>query len=740
MISIAKHRFSISCINICQLLLLGGILLASGCAKKERTIHVDYVPQFDNVKHPQVACWVLTPEKLQHQHYLSELDTLARYAPFDLLFLTARGGVDFYDYDSMRSVFSQIVTQAHDRGLKIGLLLSENRQVAPEADEAQWVISEQEILLDKEGYGFVCDSARHLCEPERIISSELYKAWAFRKTADGEYEPGSLIDITSRCKIDSARTDRVAIEVIGSPELSGYTAYILTRHNSDAYSPYDKSSARHFIQALQTYRHIPFDGIGMDGFTNLSILPPSRMQGDTLTERYCSQAMSEALNQKYWLDMPQTLFDMRYVPVGKPEIRIQAINAYMDVMRRGILRTERSVTTEAKKLFGEKVFLCRYQPSRHTHSDQFGLNSEKIWTTGLQEWSSTYEYTYSDGNGPLGLQLGLAMSGTGNLLYRTTQNEDIDHTISRTLTGLRYGIRTHYMLDHRVDIDDPHTRSRLRAIEQCTRLLNRFNPALPEVRLLVIFGVEALSNWYPDQESRGIYDINCNLAIEEKVERLWQAGYVHAVVPSDVIVNEKLQLNADNKPMMNGHTFDAIIYLYPEYARSEVVDFLDKYVSRGGKLMIEGNASHDFKGAKINTSRWLKIYQQAKSLTFSFEEVFPSLGIERSDNTHGTLMEDGSWIFTDLQSLMNNRPATFTFTVYGHTYTGLYHGMAAVQVDPKKGLRKLAAHRFREISCDGKILLSLPKPTDLYLETGKESIRIIVADTTGQVRPLLDNL
>ena len=103
-------------------------------------------------------------------------------------------------------------------------------------------------------------------------------------------------------------------------------------------------------------------------------------------------------------------------------------------------------------------------------------------------------------------------------------------------------------------------------------------------------------------------------------------------------------------------------------------------------------------------------------------------------------MEDGSWIFTDRQSLTGDRPAAFAFTVGDDRYTGLYHGMAAVQADPGKGLQKLAAHRFREITCNGKMLLSLPEPADIYLEIGKDATRIIVADTTGRIKPLLDNL
>lgn len=113
------------------------------------------------------------------------------------------------------------------------------------------------------------------------------------------------------------------------------------------------------------------------------------------------------------------------------------------------------------------------------------------------------------------------------------------------------------------------------------RLLNRFNPAAPDLPLLVIFGMPRLLNWYPNESDRNNMDLNESLQIEEKVRALWNAGYRCAVVPSDLIDNGMLKLDTQGRPVIHGHTFHAIIYLYPEYAKPSTLSFLDAYVEHG---------------------------------------------------------------------------------------------------------------------------------------------------------------
>lgn len=269
-------------------------------------------------------------------------------------------------------------------------------------------------------------------------------------------------------------------------------------------------------------------------------------------------------------------------------------------------------------------------------------------------------------------------------------------------------------------------------------MLNKFNPSLPEIKLLVIFGIEALSNWYPEYAERGVYDINDKLGIEEKAVEIWKAGYLNALVPSDLIVNNTLTINRDGKPEMNGHVFDAILYLNPQYAREPVLKFLETYQRNGGKLMIEGKADRDFSGNLIS-GRFKAIYDKATVTGYSIENL-PQLGLKKNFIPDGCKNEDGSYIFTNLTSLRTDRPASFYVTIDGDVYSGEYIGLAVIAADKKSGVEKFAAAGCKSLSRNGEVILSFAKPADVFIERKNNIPAMIIADPEKANRPLIDKL
>jgi len=257
--------------------------------------------------------------------------------------------------------------------------------------------------------------------------------------------------------------------------------------------------------------------------------------------------------------------------------------------------------------------------------------------------------------------------------------------------------------------------SQLNPVEQKIRLLNRFDPAAPELPLLVVFGMPRLLNWYPDQSARNVFDVNGSLHIEKKVLAIWNAGYRCAVVPSDLINNGSLKLNAHDRPVLNGHTFRAIVYLYPEYAKQSTLHFLGEYTRRGGALMLEGNATRDFNGVPIR-SEFAKIAARARVRGFSVDKL-PELDVQKSplDGIGGEL-EDGSIILTDLNSLERSQPKTFTVEVNGHSFRGAYVGVFALKAANDGTIEKLACGECRPLRRDGREILSLSTPADLVLK------------------------
>jgi hypothetical protein len=370
------------------------------------------------------------------------------------------------------------------------------------------------------------------------------------------------------------------------------------------------------------------------------------------------------------------------------------------------------------------------------------LVCDEIWATGIKWWSIPREYGFTDEKTPLPTQMGIAMSYHANAMYNMYYDSNIKRFATKTMNDLRYGIRTFYHAFNDkqwgMGLEKPEAIKAINPVENCARLLNRFNPSLPEIKLLVIFGNEALQNWYPIKSERGSYDINDKLKIEEKAVKIWKAGYRNALVPTDLIAEGKLNLNANNKPELSGYQFDAIIFLYPQYSKEPVLKFLEDYVNKGGKLMIEGNATHNFKGEKI-TDRMAAIYRKATVKGFSVNNI-PKLGIAQNSISNGYRNGDGSYVFTDIKSVQTNRAASFSLHLGDDNYSAEYKGLAAISVDPINGLQKFACTGFQELKKNGQVILNLEKRADIFVKKQGDGYLISITDPAGSNKIIVNQL
>ncbi len=304
-------------------------------------------------------------------------------------------------------------------------------------------------------------------------------------------------------------------------------------------------------------------------------------------------------------------------------------------------------------------------------------------------------------------------------MYDQFYGWDIHRFAQKAMNDARFDARIHYHGYNDtgrwgVDLSTEPFLSKLNPVEQKIRLLNRFNPAAPELPLLVVFGMPALLDWYPDQSARNNYDVNGSLHIEEKVKEIWDAGYRCAVVPSDLIDNGSLKLDAKNRPVLNGHAFRAMIYLYPQYAKRTTLAFLDEYTRRGGALMLEGSATREFDGSPIDQI-FDAIATRARVRGFSADKV-AELGVEKSPlRDEGGELEDGSIILTDLDSLETGQPKPFTVAVNGHQFSGAYVGVFALKAAASGRILKVACGACQTISRDGHEVFRLRSATDVVL-------------------------
>jgi hypothetical protein len=708
-------------------------LLSLGLHAQE--VKVKYVDAFENVNHPQVAYWFFAANMMDESRYKGKIDSFVKYSKYTLVFLTERDGCNFHDSKTMHPVFQKLVAYAHQKGLKIGLQIWKNN-TGTLIENTDRLIQDGEVWLDDNGKAVYSVRAKGARDTNSVIKSELHKIYAFKRTGDGFYDPATLKEITDAANV-TADVHSVHLSINAGSLLKGYTAYIQTQHYYNSCSNFSDQAYALMLDDFKAYGDIPFDGIGLDEYKNMTIARQPVLQAahDVFRERVYSIGMAKAMKVQRGLDMDKVLLDMRYAPQGKPEVRMKAINEYMSLFRTATLGVEAAVYDLAKKLYGKNVFVGLHSTFHNN------LDRDEVWQTGVSWWNIKRDYGHTDEETSTPVQMGIGMSYKKNAMYNMYYGKDLTRIWTKALYDLRYGIRTHYHAANDiqgwgVSIDDPAALLKINKVENAARLLNRFNPYFPQIKLLVVYGMEAIYNWYPDYAQRGLYDTNDKLDMENKSRLLWTSGYLNAAVPTDEIEDGRLKLNAAGKPELNGYTFDAVVFLNPEYAKETTTQFFQQYVNKGGRLLLEGTATHDFAGNDVS-ARWKAISLKAVATSFSVNNV-AKLGIEKNPLTEGVANETGAFTFTSSESLQSDKPAVFSFAYHGDTYTGSYKGLAAIKIDAAGKLQKLAATAFSSLTKNGKPLVSLSKEADVFISVEKGIVHATVADETRSVKLVIN--
>lgn len=696
-------------------------------------------------RHPQLAYWFWQPNTLVDGQYLRDVEKMANSSPFTMAIATSRENlgfpgecVDFYDFKRMHEPFAQTVRAAHQHNVKVGIQVWEfwaltraNDPVTKArphlaVEQSLALVTEGEVVLDAEGrasYSVTSTEGRDR-EPFR---SELLKVFAFRKASEGVYSEESLADITSLVSPVTLDGASISLEIKAPAKFAGYTAYVMAAHYYDYPDLFNDVMTDTFRDFLKHYADIPFDGAALDEFGYMMLNPK---RDHPFRGRFYGRAFADEYERRTGTALQRALFDMRFAPEGKPEVRMRAINYYFDVMREGPLRVEQAFYKMSKEIFGPKTFAGIHNTYHNT------FRTDDLWRVGLNWWSVPREYGQSDENWPMPKRMGLIMAHSQPVTFDQYYGGDVGRFVEKAFREARFGGRTHYLAwndtrNGRINMAEAVKAGKYEAIdevEQKIRLLNQFDPAAPKLSVLVVFGMPALINWFPDDSARSDWDMNGTFGLDEKAQAIWDAGYPCALLPSDFIDSGKITVDSSGRPVINCHHFDCMVYLYPQYAKESTLQFLEHFVVQGGELMMEGDATHGFDGQKID-ARFQSIVQRAAVQGFDVQRL-NVLGARANTLTDGACMEDGGVVFTNLESWQSKQAKPFTVSISGHEFSGSYIGVCALKVDSAGELEKLACGGFTSLRRDGKVILSLERTADIVIaRSANGQYKSMVLDT-----------
>ena len=625
-----------------------------------------------------------------------------------MVVLSARDGMNFWKPE-IKPYLDEAVEYAHRLGLKIvlqlwpkGFLDSTLQEVA--IDEAFAMLNEGECTI-REGTAYYRDDTRHVCKPgvAPVEKSELIKAYAFIKASDGVYFDGTLRDVTQQAEILRETPGHLEMRFT-LPDMEGATVYVMTAHYhryGDLFSDY---YIRDYDQIIERYWNTPFDGIVLDEMKNLEFT----MDPVMLRERCYGRHFKRYFESETGTDFEQTLFEMRYTGESNTYRRPAAINRYYDILRRSTRRIESFVAEKSRSVYGKEAFLGLHN-TFHNH-----LQNDEILSTGINWWEVPRDYAQTDEDIAYPIRMGIACQCKEALIYDMFYDKTVPPFEEKAMRDAKFGCRLHYhaMNDGYwgVDTGSPAFIEIIQPIEQKIDLLNLFEPVLPAMDLLVVFGFPALCNWYPDIRARNRFDINGSLNIQERVESLWNAGYFNALAPSDALEDGRISLSETGKFIYGGHVFSHMLFLYPAYSKKGTLDFLEKAVEQGASVRIIGSVPMDFDGELVPEEKQTLLERVTIPELADIPQVFQ---LCRNPLESGCMLEDGSAVFSDLESLQTHQPKRFSVRLQGHVWQGEYEGVVALRVDENGNLVRLVCGGCRFIQKDNEILFASENGVDV---------------------------
>lgn len=663
-------------------------------------------------RHPRIQYWFWNEDTLKNNNTHNILKTIAENSDFDTIAITSQGPgrIDFWDL-SYKDIFADTVQYAHELGLKLVLqlwpkgCLGKNANVTEK--DAAAVVMEHEGCVQDGKVMFRSKPKNMRAGDAPAIKAELLYAVAFKKISEGFYEEDSCVDVLDRAKILYTSPESLAVS-FDMPDLEGYSVYVLVAHYHRIADVFSERMINDYKEIMDYYQDVPFDGVVVDEFKGL--MPSAQRELDGVFRgRIYGKAFDRFFCEHNGADLKRTMFEMRYCPVDKDHIRISAINKYFDTFRIATARVEKFVADYSKKIFGGDSFVGLH----NTYHNR--LDGDEIWTTGCNWWEVPKKYAQTDEDITFPVRLGIACQCEENIIYDMYYTHEKELFFEKCMRDAAFGCRIHYLASgsdfHGVNVGSKEFLSEVKKYEDNVELLNMFDPEMPKMSLLVVFGFPALYNWYPDYAARNNYDINGAVNILPRVDSLWKNGIINALSTDDAIGDGRITIDENNRFDYCGNKFDGLLYLYPEYSKEKTLSFLRDAVQKKTNIRMIGKVSRTFEGMPYDGEYFDRVTIHEDC------DIQQEMNLCKNDILDGCRLTDGSVVISNYESLRDDVDCETEFEIKGNKYNVVFRGVFAIKVSDTGCVEKLAAGHLSELKQNGQAILQEYRGKHIFMVT-----------------------
>ena len=530
---------------------------------------------------------------------------------------------------------------------------------------------------------------------EKQSGETLLSVKTYRKM-DGRILPESVRERRNECILRRVAGREVEVTL---PALEdGEYAFTVVNSLVDFLDFFSSESRVFFQQLFETYRTIPLDGVALDemGFpwhTEWNFNPNTYLLWNN------SPLFSENMAKQYQLEYTADYLEdclYRFCDSVDSSRRIRAINRYFEYIRKAIVDQETYFYKTAKEVFGQDVFVGAHPTWYAIEEVQ---NTPEIWKNGVDWWEVPRDHGFTDEITPYPVRLALAHKAKSPVFYNMWYSEGtllLDSYFPEMWRNIRYGGRTitlGYECIHETNLvlsmKTPGYLEQVSAIEERIVGVDKFQVTAAASDVLIIMGIEASANYLMNRDGIGGWNTHNGVFKEcfTLARDLFSSGYNCDLVADYEIYNGALQIDEEGHLRYGTQRYSYAIIAYPQFAKRELLTFLEKLNASQTAYCVVGDFSVDFDGNDVSNC-YEELIKGRETFAIRPEitdvvALFPD-AVATNRVPNGCVFQDGSIVLTApaCSKPVGNR-FTSRFTYRGKSVYAEAEDVACLRFDEK---------------------------------------------------------
>lgn len=561
-----------------------------------------------------------------------------------------------------------VTDEFHRRGVRVISEACPRNEAAtffdthPEA--VAYLTAATEISLDDAGRGEAevkTPMVSHYWRTIEHVKPCILAAFLVDKTGEGTYAAGSAeavptaASITPGEPVSHVRFDagargagRHAVVFVGIPQTIPDLA-------SDDFGEF-------YAMLLRTVKKAGVDGVMSDEWGYDVILDVENTDSDPQAYRRrelfmehltYSDRFAARYRQVCGRDLKQDLLRLFYVEDGRRDLSVRCVNAYHTTFRAIMRGNDDTMYDLCKKILGPDAFYG-------VHPTWWGnnyLQNFEGFKNALYWWEARRDIAQVDEIVIMAIRTALAHKWGGNTWYNmwySMGTRDIQTYYRDTWNNVRFGGRTHYLgyeCPNEAVVLELKPQGLLESIEQMdarVRMIDDVQNAMPDCRVLVLFGMQNCLNWHYDDRVRPPWYPRHKMLtpVLQCADSIFGQTLCD-LVPTTEIENGSLFVDG-GKARYGTQDYDAVVLLAPDSMSGACYTFLQKLDPN--RLIVAGEA-HEFDDGTPLTDECLAVLDSgirldSVSCAEEIKKILRDWHIADNRWENGCVLQDGSLIFT----------------------------------------------------------------------------------------------